>query len=232
MECIYVKTLEESRMERRKGSGREIPVNAVVKGNNKYFAGPLNLNKKTGQATTVMGVELVLGEGDFEALDLFVSNEGRYLTFQQLYEAAWGKSEATDSIDFAAAALENLILHVNNVGEEFMWIDHAPGLGYALQTSWGNDWHKHGGVKLYTPSKPSHYTHTAIADESPHEHEQKPIRPLPLTIAAAAGVLMAAVIMVFLLLARTGMIAPAEAEPTYIELEDPRVPLGAPERED
>ena len=89
-----------------------------------------------------MGSDIVLGENDFEALFLLALNEGKYVTFQSLYEAAWGKSESTDSLDFASSALENLIKQINRTGDGFMWIEHSPEMGYRFKTAWGHNWRK------------------------------------------------------------------------------------------
>ena len=186
------------------------------------FAGPLNLNKETRRATTVMGLELVLGENDFEALDLFVTNVGKYLTFQQLYDAAWGRSESTKSLTFASAALDNLVLHINNVGDEFMWIEQTPGLGYVFYTCWGNDWNKQSGIKVYTPSKAKPSAIVA-------KNTRKPRSPVPMAFIVGASTIAAAIVIVFLLLIRTGVITPTEAEPIHIEMEDPAVPLAPPD---
>jgi len=195
---------------------------ADIDKNIENFAGPLNLNKETRRATTVMGIELVLGENDFEALDLFVSNVGKYLTFQQLYEAAWGRSESTKSITFASAALDNLVLHINNVGDEFMWIEQTPGLGYVFYTCWGNDWNKHSGIKVYTPSKAKPSAIVA-------KNTRKSRSPVPMALIVGASTIAAAIVIVFLLLIRTGVITPTEAEPIHIEMEDPAVPLAPPD---
>jgi len=195
---------------------------AVMAKEFKNFAGPLNLNKKTRQATTIMGTELVLGENDFEALYLFVSNEGRYLTFQRLYDEAWGRSDSTRNMSFASAALDNLVLHVNNVGDDFMWIDQTPGLGYAFKTCWGNKWGKQSGIKVYTPRKKNTVKQTPVS-------RSKPNKSSPVTLIAGVGTLVAALIMVFLLLARTGIITPAMSEPAYIEIVDPGTPLAGPD---
>jgi len=53
------------------------------------FAGPLNLNRQTKQATTVMGSELPLDADEFKALDTPAAREGETVEFEQLYETVW-----------------------------------------------------------------------------------------------------------------------------------------------
>ena len=110
---------------------------------NKYiFAGPLNLNKMQKEASTVMGSDIVLGQNDFDALYLLATNEDRHISFQQIYEASWGRDKETDCLDYASKALENLIQQINRAGDDFMWIDYTSGLGYRFKTRWGRKWNK------------------------------------------------------------------------------------------
>lgn len=104
------------------------------------FAGPLNLNRLTKEATTVTGSDITLGDNDFEALFYLALNEGKYVTFEQLYEAAWGKSEETGCPKAASSALEDLVQEINRTGDEFMWIEHRPEMGYRFKTRWGHNW--------------------------------------------------------------------------------------------
>jgi len=189
------------------------------------FAGPLNLNKMQRQASTVMGGDIVLGQNDFEALYMLATNEDAHLTFQQIYEASWGKEEATDSLDYASSALENLILQVNQIGDEFMWIEHTPGLGYKFKTRWGRKWR---GSDITATNIPDNIESFKTAENSIQE-QRKPSRVLLMgTLIAGAGSLVAAVMLVLLLLYSTGVITPPEAAPLYIEVEDQSIPLAAP----
>ena len=105
-----------------------------------YFTGPLNLNRKTKQADTVMGTKLPLVENEFEALDLLAAREDVTLTFEQLYTAVWDEGDGTDNRDAAHVGLDNLIYQVNSAGEGFMWIEHKPETGYVFRTRWGHNW--------------------------------------------------------------------------------------------
>ena len=125
-----------------------------------YFVGPLNIDRTTRQASTIMRVDITLGENDFEALDMLASGEGEYFTFEQLYEAAWGNYETTKSIDYATAALDSLVLQINNVGNNFMWIEHTRDKGYIFKTKWGRKWDKHYDTSGYSPIKIKTFTVT------------------------------------------------------------------------
>jgi len=105
--------------------------------NNRYFAGPLNMNRQTGQANTVMGAELDLDEYEFAVLDLLVINENDTLTFEDLFEAVWRKrNQRADSVA-ARLCIDNLIGKVNSAGEGFMLIDRDKDCGYVFRTYWG-----------------------------------------------------------------------------------------------
>ena len=201
----------------------------VYYGNDYIFAGPLNLNMMTRQANTVMGVDIDLGENDFEALYLLSTKENEYLTFQQLYEAAWGRSESTDSIDFASAALYNLVEQINNVGDQFMWIEHQPGIGYRFITRWGHNWRGNRNSNVNNPDKAKAFEDT-LSDTKVIDitmFDRKISRPGLKTLLAGAGALVAAFILVLLLLYSTGIIAPTATEPLYIDVEDTTIPLAA-----
>ena len=189
-----------------------------------YISGPLNINKQTKQVKTVMGTDIILGENDFEALDLLVSKEGEYLTFQKLYEASWGKSPETDSIDYALSAINNIIIQINNIGEDFMWIENKPAAGYMFKTRWGQSW------------KENHQDHITSgllipgAYSSNFKKRQKS-RITKTTLLTGAGTLVAAIILVFIVLYSTGVITPTTAEPLYIDeidITDPDTPLASP----
>jgi len=188
-------------------------------GNQFIFAGPLNLNRETRQASTIMGSDILLGEKDFDALFVLAMNEGEYITFERLHKASWGKSKATESLDNATAALEKLVQQINSAGDEFMWIEHTPEMGYRFKTNWGKNPHTQKVPEI------------SITDNS----TKVPEKPRLMTLAAiltGAGSLAAAVMLTLLLLYSTGIMTPQEAEPLYIEVEDPNIPLAAPENVD
>ena len=105
--------------------------------NNQYFAGPLNMNRRTKQADTVMGTELDLDDYEFAVLDLLVVNENETLTFDELFEAVWRKEDNRADPDTARFCLHNLISKVNSAGEGFMLIDRDKDCGYVFRTFWG-----------------------------------------------------------------------------------------------
>jgi len=122
--------------------------NSTEKDQKYFFAGPLNLDKMTRQASTVIGGSIVLGEGDFEALYTLAKNEGEFLTFQQLFEASWGRV-TTNNIETSLKALQNLVQQVNGINEDLMKIEHAPEQGYRFITHWGHNWSKQSKKKAH-----------------------------------------------------------------------------------
>ena len=96
--------------------------------NKQYFVGPLNINRQTRQADTVMGTKLLLGENEFDALDKLAEHEGEIFTLEQL--------------NAAHEELGSLMKQVNSKGEGFMWIEYEPEAGYVFKTRWGRAWYK------------------------------------------------------------------------------------------
>jgi len=206
---------------------KEQNVNKTIDNSCEYTAGPLNINRQTKQAKTVTGADIILDENDFEALDLLVTNEGKYLTFQQLYEASWGKSTATDSIDYAFSAINNIIIQINNVGEDFMRIENIPGLGYSFKTRWGQTWKNSQDNDFNTLGTEKSSVKTKTKKYGKRFSKK--------TLLTGAGTLVAAIILVFIVLYTTGVITPATSEPLYIDeidIEDPNTPLAKPDSED
>jgi DNA-binding CsgD family transcriptional regulator len=105
-----------------------------------YFVGPLNLNRKTKKATTVMGAELHLSSDEFDALDILASHEGKPLKFKLLYKLVWDDTESESELEIARKQLNNLLQQVRDYGEGFMWIEHEPQNGYTFKTRWGHNW--------------------------------------------------------------------------------------------
>jgi len=108
----------------------------------RYTAGPLNLNRYLKRACTIMGRELAISAKEFNALDMLVSREGEYLTFDELYQAVWGKAENPESKENARESIDNLLMQVCNDGEGFMWIEYLHEAGYMFKTHWGKNWDK------------------------------------------------------------------------------------------
>ena len=103
-----------------------------------YSAGPLNLNRQTRQAHTVMGAELPLDGKSFDALFMLASHEGEPQTLEQLCSAIWDG----DGSAAASSSLNNLAEQVNTAGQGFMWIEFDPGSGYTFRTRWANHWRR------------------------------------------------------------------------------------------
>ena len=106
-----------------------------------YFAGPLNINRQTRKADTVMGTVLPLDEEEFAALDMLVAQEGEWFTFEHLYTTLWSAKDDADDRKAAQTRLDNLIKQVRIAGEGFMWIECKPEAGYRFRTRWGHNWH-------------------------------------------------------------------------------------------
>jgi len=103
-----------------------------------YFAGPLNLNRRDKQATTVTGTQLTLDTDEFNALDMLAAQEGESLTFVRLYEAVWNTGDGSLSRSAARMKLEGLIWKIKETGEGLMWIEYKPETGYSFWTKWGH----------------------------------------------------------------------------------------------
>ena len=105
-----------------------------------YCVGPLNLNRQTKQASTVMGTELILNTDEFAALDMLAVNEGKTVTFEPLYEAVWhvgnGSCSRGTALTMLEKLMEGLMKKINETGERLMWIEYKPEAGYAFRTRW------------------------------------------------------------------------------------------------
>ena len=205
-------------------------INMLDEKRQKYTAGPLNLNRRTKQATTVMGTDLQLGDYDFEALDLMVSNEGEYLTLQQLSEVSWSKSPTPENTEESQTSLNNLIQQINNAGGEFMWVENKPGKGFTFKTRWGQTWNEPIEVDPFTLQ--STRARTTLPNTTVNIEKSKKQRPSRTALLTGAGALVATFLLVLLLLYSTGIIAPTSAEPLYIDVQDTNIPLASPEFED
>ena len=186
------------------------------KDQNYIFAGPLNLNKMMRQASTVMSGTIALAGNDFEALYMLATNEGEYLSVQQIYETSENLEESTTS-------LESLIEKINQISEEFMWIEHTPERGYKFNTCWGHNWVRTNRSNI-----------TNIADAATTVKRQKASLK---TLITGAGALVAILMLALLyILHSTGVLIPREPGPVYIEseteIEDPAIPLGTLDLED
>jgi len=175
-----------------------------------YFAGPLNLNRNTRQADTVMGTKLVLDADTCEALDMLVVREGEPLTFEQLYEAVWDKSDGVDNREAALTAMNDLVGQIGSVGEGFMVIEVDLESIYTFRTRWGHNWQRE--IK----PAPAH-EHTIISPSA------KPGRVKGTIAALLAGVGVVAAIAVLVLLRTIG--TPAHEEFT---ITDSPLPMAEP----
>jgi len=210
----------------RSGLDRKIDEMSNPYTEDRYIAGPLNLNRRTKQADTAMGTQIVLKAKDFEALDLLATNEGEYISFEDLYKIAWGTSKETASISHAKASLNNLVSQVNTAGNKFMQIENNQKGSYKLITHWGNSWKNRNNTAretLNTSASSNNKTHKSTKPNI----ESKKRRFSYKTLLTGAGVI-AVVALITLLLYLTGVISQSATEPLYIDIEEPGVPLAAP----
>ena len=88
-----------------------------------------------------MGTKLSLDEYEFDTLDMLAAREDEPLSFDVLYAKIWAEKNSSCNPDAARLKMEQLIKHVGEVGEGFMWIEHQPETGYIFRTRWGHNWH-------------------------------------------------------------------------------------------
>jgi len=194
--------------------------------NDIYIAGPLNLNRATKQADTAMGTHIELKPKDFEALDLLATNLGKYISFDALYNAAWGTSKETANFNYAKASLNTMIFQINTTGNKFMQIESDHDDNYKLVTHWGNSWKNRNSTVQYETSISEYYTDN-IQNTIGQRKEDRKRRFIYKTLLSGAGAIAVAVI-VALILYIAGVISLGATEPLYIDVEDPGVPLANP----
>jgi DNA-binding response OmpR family regulator len=107
-----------------------------------YVVGPLNIDRRTKQANTVLGAILPLDTAEFEALDMLAARAGEPLTFERLYTAVWAVGDGPCEREAARLSLNHLLRQVNEAGAGFMWMEYEPETGYTLNIRWGRDWRR------------------------------------------------------------------------------------------
>ena len=193
---------------------------------NHVFAGPLNLNKVMRQASTVMNGSIALNSEEFDALFLMASNEGEFLTFQQIYEVSWGKNKEAKNLDTATSALNDMVEKINEINKEFMWIESTPGMGYRFNTRWGHNWNSNN--KKNSTTNITNITDSKTNKTLRHKMSVK-------TLITGAGALVAILMLALLyILQSTGLKTPPSPGPVYIEaeIEDSTIPLGTLDLDD
>lgn len=194
----------------------------------KYSAGPLNINRLAKKAGTVMGAELLLDDNEFDILDFLASREDEYVTFDDLYSAIWEMSESHDGRRTARAKVDGLIKKINHDGHGFMWIEYLTEAGYAFKTHWGYNWKTQSsqGEK----SLPTFVSDTQVINGTVIRLIKRH-RLRRAELLAGVGAIAAAVILMLLFLFSSPIMNPPDANPFYIEMEDPNVPLASPDFE-
>ena len=179
--------------------------------NEQYFVGPLNLNRATKQADTVMGRKLPLSDKEFEALDMLASHEGESLSFERLYKEVWNGRGKRETV---LAALDNLINEVNLAGGEFMRAECNPEDGYRLTTRWGQaQWSKNPNSLENTKA-----VHAGNILAAPLRRKEV-FKALMIGIAASAAA--------FVILAVSAAIGVTETDMGYVYIEDALIPFAA-----
>ena len=179
----------------------------------RYFSGPLNLCRETKRADTVMGTQLLLTDNTFDALDMLVSADGEFVTFEQLYDTVWGGQAGSVSHEEAQAELFDLIDQVNTTGEGFMIIEFAPAQGYSFQTHWGHNWQSQ-----------AHNEDTFALPENIFELPEKPKKTDRRLLAILlTGAVAAAAVVVMILTSMMNDLTPD------VEIYEEQVPLVFPD---
>ena len=103
--------------------------NRVASDNTYYLVGPLNLNLRSKQAGTIMGVKLTLNDREFDTLHMLAIHEGKSFAAHDIWQGG-----------DADIGLECLRSKITEAGEGFMWIERDPNGNYAFKTRWGRDY--------------------------------------------------------------------------------------------
>ena len=98
------------------------------------IAGPLNLNRKTKQAT-MMSTTFDLSTKEFDLLLMLAENESQPLTFEALCDTVLDKEYSCKVT--VQTELNSLSKKVQEIGMGFIWIDYMPDIGYTFNSLWG-----------------------------------------------------------------------------------------------
>jgi len=210
--------IEEMRPDKSEIYGEELEYS--------YCVGPLNLNKATKRACTALGVELLLDEKMFNALDILASRVGDCISPEKLCEAVCAGSESPDGKEIAQESVDNLVKLIGATGHGFMWIEYIPEEGYIFKTHWGHNWKTQSAPATQEPvNEPTEEELTAaMLKFKKRQGRHRP--PLAAVIAGGAAV-AAAIILALLFLLNAPIFQPGEVEPAYAEFDDPLVPLAS-----
>jgi len=176
-----------------------------------HFVGPLNLNRQTKQADTVMGAKLCLNAKEFDALDILATHEGEALTFEMIYTAIWDAGDGTCNANEAQKALDNLLSQVKETGKGFMWINHTE-LGYIFQSRWGHNWKEQKKVPNFFP----------LSNNVPFAKARKK-RPI-IALFTGASLVAASLLLTLVIFPRQN-----ESEVDMVYIPDRPIPLAAPD---
>ena len=127
---------------------------AIESSSERYFVGPLNIDRKTKQAETVMGTMLSFDSNEFDVLEMLAAHEGVPLAFDEIYKTVW-ETGAGLGRSMARSRINSLVNRINAAGEGFMWVDCSPGDEFTFQIRWGSkDWKNHSKpVNILASSK-------------------------------------------------------------------------------
>jgi len=215
----------------------------------RYIAGPLNLDRTAKRADTTLGAELVLGEKEFDALDVLATSEGKTVALEELIKIVWKGSNDHDIRADARETLKNLAVKIRQAGEGFMWIEYSPGVGYTFRTKWGRSWHynkpdyteqvlpektaKHNRKVLTNPDKTGNLRdeggQSILSSYFDDPGESRSLTGIIKPVAALAA--LAAVAGVTAVIIGISLVATRPADEDFIFNDEP-IPLASPDIDD
>ncbi|MCL1835542.1 MAG: hypothetical protein FWG48_05200 [Oscillospiraceae bacterium] len=179
------------------------------------LAGPLNLDKRTKKAETVMGTQLLLSDKEFDTLAMLAAQEGKAMTFNSICESIWNAGNDPAQRSAARASLSRLVKQVGEAGLGFMWIEQGLEDTYAFRSHWAHNWHENTAPAERANQSKSQSEATQTNPMS------KPVRKHPRTSAIATAACAAVVL---------GMAALMQFLPTdgdKVIIEDAGVPMAS-----
>ena len=95
--------------------------------------GPLWLDREKRKVMTVFYSEVFLSEDEFKTLFLLANNEGKSLTFDDLYISVWEKGDGTDRRGEALDGINKIVQQINSVEPGMLWIEYRREFGYVFR---------------------------------------------------------------------------------------------------
>ena len=104
-----------------------------------FIIGPLTLDSFSNRAYIVSSTEIQFTPDEFDTLQILAAREDVPFTFDQLYSAVWEQDDGRDRRNEAREGIANIIRHINNAGNGFIWIEAEPSTGFTLRTRWAHN---------------------------------------------------------------------------------------------